>query len=52
MRLLRLDFTHVPTKELTPTDALSRAPELCVENILIQLPASDKRLQEIATGQK
>ena len=69
MRLLRLaiDFTtsHVPGKELTPTDALSRAPskstsrvkqedwiELCVHNILLQLPASDKRLGEIATAQK
>ena len=26
--------------------------ELCVENILLQLPASDKRLEEIATAQK
>ena len=64
MRLLRLaiDFTisHVPGKELTPNDALSRALsnstsrvkqeeeiELCVENILLQLPASDKRLEKL-----
>ena len=67
MRLLRFDFTisHVPGKELTTADALSRASskstsrvkqeeeiELYVENILLQLPASDKRLEEIATAQK
>ena len=67
MRLLQLDFTtsHVPGKERTPTDALSRAPsksksrvkqeeeiELCLGNILLKLPASDKRLEEIATAQK
>ena len=67
MRLLRFDFTisHVPGKELTTADALSRAPskstsrvkqeeeiELYVENILLQLPASDKRLEEIAGVQK
>ena len=67
MRLLRFDFTisHVPGKEHTTADALSRAPskstsrvkqeqeiELCVENILLQLPALDKRLEEFATAQK
>ena len=67
MRLLRFDFTisHVPGKELTTADALSRAPskstsrvkqeeeiEVYVENILLQLPASDKRLEEIAAAQK
>ena len=67
MRLLRFDFTisHVPGKELTTANALSRAPskstsgvkqkqeiELYVENILLQLPASDKRLEEIAAAQK
>ena len=67
MRLLRFDFTisHDPCKELTTADALSRAPSKCtsrakqeeeielyVENILLQLPASDKRLEEIATTQK
>ena len=69
MRLLQLaiDFTisHVPGKELTPTDALSREPfkstsrvkqeeeiRRCLENTLLQLPASDKRLEEIATAQK
>ena len=58
MRLLRFDFTisHVPGKEHTTTDALSRTPsestsrvkqeeeiELYVENILLQLPALNKR---------
>ena len=67
MRILRFDFTisHVLGKELTTADALSRAPskstsrvkqeeviELYVENILLQLPASDKRLEEIAAAQK
>ena len=67
MRLLRFDFTisHVLGKELTTADALSRALskstsrvkqeediELYVENILLQLPASDKRLEEIAAAQK
>ena len=67
MRLLRFDFTtsHVLGKELTTADALSRVPskstsrvkqeediELYVENILLQLPASDKRLEEIAAAQK
>ena len=67
MRLLRLDFTisHVPGKELTTADALSRAPskstsrvkqeeeiELYVENILLQPPASNNRLEEIAAVQK
>ena len=67
MLLLRFDFTIslVPGKELTTADALPRAPskstsrvkqeeeiELFVENILLQLPASDKRLEEIATAQK
>ena len=67
MRLLRFDFTIslVSGKELTTADALSRAPsksssrvkqdediELYVENILLQLPASDKRLEEIANAQK
>ena len=59
---LAIDFTisHVPGKELTPTYTLSRAPskstsrvkqeeeiELCVENILLQLSASDKRLEKL-----
>ena len=67
MRLLRFDFTisHVPGQELTTADALSRAPskstspvkqeeeiELYVENILLQLSASDERLEEIAAAQK
>ena len=67
MRLLRFDFTIslVSGMELTTVDALSRAPskstsrvkqeeeiELYVGNILLQLPASDKRLEEIATAQK
>ena len=67
LRLLRFDFTIslVPGKELTTADALSRAPskstsrvkqdeeiELYVESILLQLPALDKRLEEIATAQK
>ena len=67
MRLLRFDFTifHVLGKELTTADALSRVPskstsrvkqeediELYVENILLQLPASGKRLEEIAAAQK
>ena len=58
MRLLRFDFaiSHIPGKEHTTADALSRASpksksrvkqeeqiELCVENILLQLPASDKQ---------
>ena len=64
MRLLRFDFTisHVPGKELTIADALSRASfksrvkqeeeiKLYAENILLQLPASDKRLEEIVTAQ-
>ena len=60
MRVLRLDFTIflVPGKELT-TAALSTSRvrqeeeiELYVENILLQLAASDKRLEEIATAQK
>ena len=51
-----------PGKELTTADALSRAPskstsrvkqeeeiEFCVKNILLQLPSSDKGLDEIAT---
>ena len=67
MRLLRFDFTIslVPGKGLTTADALSRAPskstsrvkqdeeiKLYPENILLHLPASDKRLQEIDTAQK
>ena len=67
MSLFRFDFTifHVPCKELTTADALSHAPsnatsrvkqeeeiELYVENILLQLLASDKRLEQIATAQK
>lgn len=67
MHLLRFNFTlcHVPGKELTTADALSHAPckstsqvkqeekiERYIENILLQLPASDKRLEEIATTQK
>lgn len=67
MRLLRFDFTisNVPGKELTTGDALSHAPskftlrvkqeeeiELYIENILFQLPASDKHLEEIAAAQK
>ena len=69
MRRLRLDFSIslVPGKELTTTDALSRAPskstscvkreeetELYVNNILLHstLPTSDKRLEEIAAAQK
>ena len=67
MRLLRFDFTIslAPGKELTTADALSRALskstsrvkreeeiELYVGSILLQLPASDKRLEEIATAQK
>lgn len=67
MRLLRFDFTisHVPGKDLVTTDALSRAPsrstsslekeeeiDLYVESILLQLPASDKRLGQISAQQK
>ena len=67
VRLLRFDFTisHVPGKELTTADAFSCAPskstsgvkqeeeiELYIENILLQLPASDKRLEENAAAQK
>ena len=67
MRLLRFDFTisHVPGKDLVTTDALSRAPsrstsslekeeeiDLYVENILLQLLASDKRLEQISAQQK
>ena len=67
MRLLRFDFTIslVPGKELTTADALTRAPskstsrvkqeeeiELYVGSILLQLLASDKRLEEISTTQK
>ena len=66
MRLLRFDFTisHVPGKEHTTADALSRTPsestsrvkqeeeiELYVESILLQLPTLNKRLEEIATAQ-
>ena len=64
MRLLRFGFSisHVPGKELTTADALSRASfksrvkqeeeiKLYAENILLQLPASDNRLEEIATAQ-
>ena len=67
VRLLRFDFTisYVPGKELTTDNALCRAPskstsrvkqeeeiELYVENSLLQLLASDERLEEIATAQK
>ena len=67
MRLFRFDFSIslVSGRALTTADALSLAPsksmsrvkqeeeiELYVENILLQLPASDKRLEEIATVQK
>ena len=67
MRLLRFNFTisHVPGKELPTADAFSCAPskstsqvkqeediELYVENILLQLPALDKRLEKIAAAQK
>ena len=67
MRLLRFDFTisHVPGKHLMAADALSRAPSqstcipereeeinLYVESVLFQLPASDKRLEEISVQQK
>ena len=62
MRLLQFDFSIslVPGRELTTTDALSRAPsksasrvkqeeeiELYVGNILLQLPASDKRKKKL-----
>ena len=63
--LNKVTISHVPGKELTTADALPRAPskstsrvkqeeeiELCVENILLQLPSSDKGLEEIATAQK
>ena len=61
------DFTisHVPGKELITADAFLCAPskstlgikqeeeiELYIENILLQLPASDKRLEENAAAQK
>ena len=67
MRLLRFDFTisHVPGKNLVTADALSRPPSqftsnekseeeinLYVESVLLQLPASDKRLEEISVKQK
>lgn len=67
MRLLRFDFTvsHVPGEHLIAAGALSRAPsqstsipereeeiDIYVESVLFQLPASDKRLEEISAQQK
>ena len=67
MRLMRFNYTisHVPGKDLVTADTLSRAPSsttadrrheeeinLYVENVLLHLPASDKRLEEISARQK
>ena len=67
MRLLRFHFTisHVPGKNLVTADALSRAPlqptpshakeeeiDLYVDSVLLQLPATDKRLEEISAKQQ
>lgn len=67
LRLLKYQFTisHVPGKNLVLADTLSRAPlkadqgrfmqeeiDLYVDSILAQLPASDKRLQEIKVRQE
>ena len=67
MRLLRFDFTisHAPGKNLVTADALSRVPSqltsneeseeeinLYVESVLLQLPASDKRLEETSVRQE
>ena len=68
LRLLRFQYNilHVPGKSLVVADALSRAPinqsnhdglqdeevELYVNSVLTELPASDKRLDEIRERQK
>ena len=67
MRLMRysFDITHVPGKELCTADALSRAPlpsgeveditnqaEAFVRAVLVTLPASDRRIEEIRTELK
>lgn len=55
MRLLRFDYTifHVPGKHLVTASKKQKEEfDLYVESVLLQLPASDKRLEEISARQK
>ena len=54
---MRFNYTisHVPGKDLVTADTLSRAQSQSmpnVDNVLLQLPASDKRLEEISVKQR